>query len=69
MEIYGKRINRLNWSTDEVETFVRQGEWENGTGSYSRITLDSNGEETIADEDDGAYYQQRCGGRLVMFHI
>ena len=49
--------------------FVASGQWSNGLLAYSKLTLNPLGMLVIYDNDNGAYYQQRINGHLVMFHI
>lgn len=63
-----KNILRLCYETQKKEEFVASGIWSNGYIAYSKISI-INGESTILDCDDCAYYQRRINGHLVMFHI
>ena len=63
-----KEISRLCYETQQKEMFVASGVWSNGYIAYSKISI-INGESTILNDDDCAYYQQRINGHLVMFHI
>ena len=63
-----KEISRLCNETQKKELFVASGIWSNGYIAYSKISS-INGEPTILDDDDCAYYQTRINGHLVMVHI
>ena len=61
-------LKRLCYETNEVEMFVVSGQWSNGLLAYSKLTLNPLGMLVIYDNDNGAYYQQRINGHLVMVH-
>lgn len=64
-----KTILRLCYNSSKYERFIKYGIWNNGLYAYSKITLTEDGKYVINDEDEGAYYQTRFNGKLVMIHI